>query len=174
MHPLFDELEAAEKPIVVAHHGPCLGGALEMSLSCDFRLAAASASYALPETALGSLPGSGGTSRLTRLVGPHWARWFIMANLPMSAERALAAGLIHDIYPDEEFEQRVRAFCLHLARQTPEAVAAAKIAIEMVADLGRSEARNAERLAVSALAVGEESRSLTAKLRNRLSNKKTP
>jgi enoyl-CoA hydratase/carnithine racemase len=172
MHPLFDEFEAAEKPIVVAHHGPCMGGALEMSLSCDFRLAATSASYALPETSLGSLPGSGGTSRLTRIVGPHWARWFIMANLPMSAERALAAGLIHDVYTDDEFESRVRAFCLHLAKQPSETVAAAKIAIEMVADLGRSEARNAERLAVSALVMGEESRTLTADIRNRLSQKR--
>nr|WP_295469322.1 enoyl-CoA hydratase/isomerase family protein [Mesorhizobium sp.] len=168
MHPLFDEFEASEKPIVVAHHGPCLGGALEMSLSCDFRLAAASATYALPETALGSLPGSGGTSRLTRIIGPHWARWFIMANLPMSADRALTAGLVHDVYPDAEFEAQVRAFCLHLAKQPPETVAAAKLTIEMVADLGRSEARNAERFAVSALVMGEESRALIAEVKERM------
>lgn len=169
MHPLLDEFEASEKPIVVAHHGPCLGGALEMSLSCDFRLAAASATYALPETALGSLPGSGGTSRLTRLVGPHWARWFIMANLPMSADRALTAGLVHDVYPDAEFEACVREFCLHLARQPPEVVAAAKLTIELAADLGRSEARHAERLAVSGLVMGDEARGLIAEIKSRMS-----
>jgi enoyl-CoA hydratase/carnithine racemase len=168
MQPLFDEIEASEKPVVVAHHGPCLGGALEMSLSCDFRLAAASAHYALPETALGSLPGSGGTSRLTRILGPHWARWFIMANMPMPAERALMAGLVHDVYPDAEFEARVRDFCRHLAKQPPETVAASKLAIEMVADLGRSEARHAERFAVSALAMGEEARTLIAEVKSRM------
>ena len=168
LHPLNDELEAIEKPVVVAHHGPCLGGALEMSLSCDFRLAAKSARYALPETSIGSLPGSGGTSRLTRIVGPHWARWFIMANLAMDADRALMAGLVHDVYADEEFEQRVWDFCVNLAKQPPETVAASKLAIELVADLERGQARNVERLAVSSLVFGAEHRDLLAALRAKL------
>ena len=49
MHRIYDEMEHIEKPIVVAHQGTCVGGGLEMSLSCDFRLAAKSASYAFPE-----------------------------------------------------------------------------------------------------------------------------
>jgi enoyl-CoA hydratase/carnithine racemase len=160
LHPMFDEFEAIEKPIVVAHHAACLGGALEMSLSCDFRLAAKSARYGLPETTIGALPGSGGTSRLTRLVGPHWARWFIMANLEMDAERALAIGLVHDVYADDEFETRVWEFCRHLVRQPPETVAAAKLAIELTADLDRAQARNVERLANTALVFGDEHRRL--------------
>lgn len=168
LHPLGDEFEAIEKPIVVAHQGPCLGGALELSLCCDFRLAAKSARYALPETTIGALPGSGGTSRLTRLVGPHWARWFIMANLPMEAERALQIGMLHDVYADEEFEQRTWDFCLHLAKQPAETLAAAKLAIELVADLDRAQARNVERLAVSSLVFGEEHRSLLAAMRAKL------
>jgi enoyl-CoA hydratase len=168
LHPLFDEFEAIEKPVVVAHHGPCLGGALEMSLSCDFRLAAKSARYALPETAIGAIPGSGGTSRLTRLIGPHWARWFIMANLPMDADRALMVGLVHDVYPDDEFENRVWDFCTNLAKQPPETVAVAKLAIELVADLERDQARNVERLAASALIFGEEHRELLAAMRAKL------
>ena len=168
LHPLNDELEAIEKPIVVAHHAPCLGGALEMSLSCDFRLAAKSARYGLPETAIGALPGSGGTSRLTRIIGPHWARWFIMANLQMDADRALMVGLVHDVYPDETFEQNVWDFCTRLAKQPPETVAAAKLAIELVADLERGQARNVERLAVSSLVFGEEHRELLAAMRAKL------
>jgi enoyl-CoA hydratase/carnithine racemase len=174
LHPVLDEFEAAEKPIVVAHQRPSLGGALEMSLSCDFRLAAASARYALPETALGSLPGSGGVSRLTRVVGPHWAKWFIMANLPMSAERALAAGLVHDLYPDEQFDARVWSFCENLASQPPETVAAAKLAIELAADLERGQARNVERLAVSGLVMGDEFKTLLAEVRARLTQKNGP
>lgn len=172
LHPLHDEFEAIEKPIVIAHHGPCLGGALEMSLSCDFRLAAKSARYALPETAIGALPGSGGTSRLTRLVGPQWARWFIMANLPMEAERALAIGLVHDVYPDDEFQTRVWDFCLNLAAQPPETVGAAKLAIELCADLDRAQARNIERLSNSALVMGDEHHQLVAAMRERLSRGK--
>lgn len=171
MHPLFDEIEAVEKPIVVAHHAPCLGGAFEMSLSCDFRLAAQSASYALPETALGGIPGSGGTSRLVRLVGPHWARWFIMANLPMPAERALTIGLVHDVYPDETFDEQVWAFCQNLAKQPPETVAASKLAIELAKDLDRQQARHVERLTVSGLVMGDEFKSLMGAMRARLRKK---
>lgn len=154
--PMFTEMEAIEKPIVVAHQGPCLGGGLEMSLSCDFRLAARSARYGLPETVLGVLPGSGGTSRLTRLIGPHWARWFIMASQQVDADRALLMGLVHEVWPDEEFEQRVWDFCVHLASLPPETVALSKVAIELAADLQSAQARNVERLANSILFTGKE------------------
>ena len=56
MHRIYDEMEPIEKPFVAAHQGPCVGGSLEMSLSCDFRLAAKSASYAFPEGKFGVLP----------------------------------------------------------------------------------------------------------------------
>src|SRR5262245_41119459 len=55
MQQLWDEMEHIEKPIVVAHHAMCVGGGLEMSLSCDFRLAAKSAGYAFPEGLFGVL-----------------------------------------------------------------------------------------------------------------------
>lgn len=168
LHPLLDRFEVIEKPIVVAHHGPCLGGALEMSLSCDFRLAAQSARYGLPETAFGNIPGSGGTSRMARLVGPQWARWFIMANLQMDAAKAERIGLIHDVYADDEFEARVRDFCLNLAKQPAEAIGAAKLAIELCADLDRAQARNVERIVASGLFFGDEFRNLFAALREKL------
>ncbi len=172
LHPLLDRFEVIEKPIVVAHQGPCLGGALEISLSCDFRLAAAGASYGLPETALGNIPGSGGVSRLTRLVGPQWARWFIMANLKMNAEKAAAIGLVHEIYPDEGFIEKVWAFCRNLAAQPPETIGAAKLAIELAADLDRAQARNVERLTASGLYFGSEFEGLMAAMKARLVAKK--
>jgi enoyl-CoA hydratase/carnithine racemase len=171
LHPLLDRFEAIEKPIVVAHHAPCLGGAMEISLSCDFRLAAASARYGLPETAFGNIPGSGGISRLTRLVGPQWTRWFVMANLQMDAAKAAMIGLVHDVYPDAEFDEKVQQFCLHLARQPPEVVGAAKLAIELTADLDRAQARNVERLTASSLYGGDEFQQLAAALKAKLSGK---
>jgi len=167
-HPLFDRFEVLEKPIVAAHHAACLGGALELSLACDFRLAAQSARYGLPETAFGNIAGSGGVSRMTRLVGAQWTRWFVMANMQMDAAKAERIGLVHDVYPDDEFEERVRAFCLHLAAQPPETVGAAKIAIELTRDLDRAQGRNVERLTASSLYFGEEYRSLLASLQARL------
>ena len=172
LHPLLDRFEVIEKPIVVAHHGPCLGGAMELSLSCDFRLASTAARYGLPETALGNIPGSGGVSRLTRLVGPQWARWFIMANLQMDAAKAAAIGLVHEVYPEASFESDVWAFCLNLARQPPEAIGAAKLAIELAQDLDRAQARNVERLTASGLYFGQEFRTLMAEVKARLATRK--
>ena len=156
MHRIYDEMEAIEKPIVVAHHATCVGGGLELSMSCDFRLAAKSARYAFPEGKFGVLPASNGVSRLTRLVGTHWARYLIMANLPVDADRALLMGLVHEVFPDETFAGDVLRFCRHLAQQNGEQMGAAKLAIEMARDLGLAQARNVERMANSALMLNPE------------------
>jgi enoyl-CoA hydratase/carnithine racemase len=151
MQRIYDEMEHIEKPIVVAHHATCVGGGLEMSLSCDFRLAAKSASYRFPEGQMGVLPASNGVSRLTRICGPHWARYLIMANRPVDADRALIMGLVHEVFPDETFEQDVTDFCRHLAKQNLEQMGTAKIAIELANDVSRDQARHVERMANSSL-----------------------
>jgi enoyl-CoA hydratase/carnithine racemase len=151
MQRIYDEMEHIEKPIVAAHHAPCVGGGLEMSLSCDFRLAAKSAYYSFPESHMGVLPASNGVSRLTRICGTHWARYMIMANIKVPAERALIMGLVHEVFPDESFQDDVMRFCRHLCAQNPEHMGTAKIAIELARDVGLDQARHVERLANSAL-----------------------
>lgn len=156
MQRIYDEMEHIEKPIVVAHHAACVGGGLELSLSCDFRLAAKSASYAFPEGKMGVLPASNGVSRLSRIIGPHWTRYLVMANLPASADRAFTMGLVHDVFPDETFEEEVMKFCRHLAEQHGEQMGMAKIAIELAYELGRDQARQIERMANSTLMLNPE------------------
>ena len=151
MQRIYDEMEHIEKPLVVAHQGACVGGGLELSLSCDFRLAAKSASYAFPEGKFGVLPASNGVSRLTRIVGAHWARYLIMANLPADADRAYVMGLVHEVYPDQDFAESALQFCRHLSQQNGEQMGAAKITIELASDLGRDQGRHVERMANSAL-----------------------
>lgn len=155
MRQIWDEMEAIEKPFVVAHQARCVGGSLEMSLSCDFRLAAASASYAFPEAKFGILPATNGVSRLVRLVGPHWARLLITANMPVDAKEAWNMGLVHKVFADESFEADVMAFCHHLAQQNAEMVGASKIAIELAADLPAHQGASVERLVNSSLMLGE-------------------
>jgi enoyl-CoA hydratase len=159
-HSFFDELEAIEKPIVAAHQGPCLGGGLELSLSCDFRLAAPAARYGLPELEIGALPGSGGISRLTRVAGPHWTRWLAMAGEQVTADQALSMGIVHAIYDDAVFESRTRAFCSKLATRSYELLGLAKLAIELATDLDRAQARNVERISNSILFTGAEHKAL--------------
>lgn len=151
MHRIYDEMEHIEKPIVCAVHAPCVGGGLELALSCDFRLAATSARFSFPEGLFGVLPASNGVSRLTRLCGPHWARWLIMGNREVDAERALVMGLVHDMMPDAGFHDAALEFCRHLAKNDPEQMGAAKIAIDLAAELGRDSGRHVERMANSAL-----------------------
>lgn len=151
MRQIWDEIEHVEKPFVVAHQGMCVGGSLEMSLSCDFRLAASSAAYSFPEAKFGLLPATNGVSRLTRIVGPHWARYLIMANKSADAQRALMMGLVHEVFPDETFEEDVLEFCRHLAQQNGETIGTAKLAIELAWDLGVDQAAAVERMANSAL-----------------------
>lgn len=160
MHRIYDEMEHIEKPIVVAHQAMCVGGGLEISLSCDFRLAAKSAGYAFPEGKMGTIPASNGISRLTRIVGTHWARYLVMANLPASAEKALIMGLVHEVYPDESFEVDVMNFCRHLSKQHSEQMGTAKIAIEIARDLGPDMARHVERMADASLMLSPEFRAV--------------
>jgi enoyl-CoA hydratase len=174
MQRMWDELEAIEKPIVVAHHAACVGGGLEMSLSCDFRLAAESASYAFPEASFGSLPASGGVSRLTRIVGAAWAKYLVMANKPVDARRALQMGLVQEVFSDETFEDEAMAFCRHLAAQLPEVMGMAKLAIDLAQDVQAAQGRNVERLANSALLTGREFAEALAALRNRLTSGAAP
>jgi enoyl-CoA hydratase len=151
MHRIYDEMEHIEKPIVAAIHAPCVGGGLELILSCDFRLAAKSAFFSFPEGLFGVLPASNGVSRLTRLCGPHWARWLIMANRQADADKAEIMGLVHDVLPDDGFDAAALDFCRHLAKNNAEQMGAAKIAIDMAAEVGRDTGRHIERMANSAL-----------------------
>jgi enoyl-CoA hydratase/carnithine racemase len=153
MRRVWDEMEGIEKPFVVAHHARCVGGSLEMSLSCDFRLAAQSASYAFPEAKFGVVPATNGVSRLVRIIGPHWARMMIMANTPLNAQEAWNAGLVHKIFPDESFEADVMEFCRHLTKQDGELMGAAKVAIELAADLPAHQAASVERLVNSSIMI---------------------
>jgi enoyl-CoA hydratase len=151
MHRIYDEMEHIEKPIAAAIHATCVGGGLELVMSCDFRLAAKSAAFSFPEGLFGVLPASNGVSRLTRICGPHWARWLIMGNQKADAEKAMIMGLVHDVLPDEGFGDAALNFCRHLTKNNAEQMGAATIAIDMAAEVGRDTARNVERMANSAL-----------------------
>ncbi len=151
MHRIYDEMEHIEKPIVVAHQGTCVGGGLEMSLSCDFRIAAESAKYSFPESKFGSLPASNGVSRLTRIVGTHWTRYLVMGNFIADARKAEIMGLVHEVFPDEGFQERVLEFCRHLCKNDAEQMGVAKLAIELCNDVSRDQARHVERMANSTL-----------------------
>lgn len=90
-------IEASPMVHVAAIEGNCLGGGLELSLACDYRIATTNAKLGLPEIRLGLLPGAGGTQRLPRLIGARAALEFMLKGSSVSAERALELGIIDEI-----------------------------------------------------------------------------
>jgi enoyl-CoA hydratase len=154
---LHDEMEQIEKPIVVAIQGPCLGLGVELAGSADFRIAGESAMFALPEVNIGVIPGSGGTSRFTRLCGIGWSKWINMAGEQMSARTAQMAGFVQAVHPDDQLEAEVWAFCERLAERPQESMGVAKLAIELCHDLDREGARHVERIVNTPLMMRDNS-----------------
>lgn len=145
-HLLYDEMEAVEKPVILAAQGPCLGAGLEMACSVDFRFASEAATFQLPEVKLGVIAGSGGTSRLTRLVGPHWGKWLAMAGRSVDAHKAEQIGLVHEVFPADGFLDRVMERVREIVALPAEALGAAKLAVDLAASVDRGTARDIERL----------------------------
>ncbi|MGB7756050.1 MAG: 3-hydroxyacyl-CoA dehydrogenase NAD-binding domain-containing protein [Salinisphaera sp.] len=94
---VIDAIETSSKPVIAAVHGTALGGGMEITLGCDYRLALDSAKMGLPEVNLGLLPGAGGTQRLPRLIGARAALEAIVEGKPMKAARLAEMGIIDEV-----------------------------------------------------------------------------
>lgn len=156
IHNVFDEIEQMEVPVIAAINGVAAGGGLELALSCDFRFAAESARMGLPENNVGLIPGSGGISRLVKLVGPAKAKRLVMTGEIVSAETALAYGLVDEVIPDDGLMDRVREFAALLASKAPLAIGTAKLVINQCVNADTEMGRNFERLGQSVLKLSED------------------
>src|SRR3989441_4260336 len=94
---VLDLIEGSPKPVVSAIHGTALGGGLEVTLACHYRVGAKDARFGLPEVKLGILPGAGGTQRLPRVVGVEKSLQMMVSGDPIRADEALRVGLIDEI-----------------------------------------------------------------------------
>ena len=98
---LFARLEQLAVPVVAAMHGTVLGGGLEISLACHYRVALAGTRVGLPEVSLGIIPGATGTQRLPRLIGVDKALELILSTKPIDAAAALKLGIIDAVLEGE-------------------------------------------------------------------------
>lgn len=98
---LLLRIEGSQKLVIMAIHGMALGGGLELAMAGHYRVASRDAQLGLPEVTLGLLPGAGGTQRLPRLIGAGNALDMMLAGKPITADQALAWGLIDDIAEDD-------------------------------------------------------------------------
>ncbi|MFN8053102.1 MAG: enoyl-CoA hydratase-related protein [Acidimicrobiales bacterium] len=126
----LNALAAVPAPTIASVSGFALGGGLELALACDFRIASAKARFGLPEITLGIIPGGGGTQRLARLVGPGVAKDLVFTGRQLTADQALAVGLVHEVVEPDLLDERTLAFAGQLADGPPAALRLAKAAID--------------------------------------------
>lgn len=145
------DLVAFPKPVIVAINGPAIGVGVTMTLPCDVRLAAESATLALPFVKLGLLPGLGSTHLLPRLVGMGRALELVLSGRTIPAAEAAAIGLVNRTVPDAELLPAAHELARTMARHRPEALAAAKAALQFGAGATMAEAMRHEQEASAAL-----------------------
>jgi len=128
-------LETCGKPVVAAVNGFALGGGCELAMACHLRIASENAKFGQPEVKLGILPGFGGTQRLARLVGRGLAVELILHGGHISAERALAIGLVNEVVEPDALLTRARQWLAECGKNGPRALAASLRAIREGLDL---------------------------------------
>jgi 3-hydroxyacyl-CoA dehydrogenase len=101
LHDLIDKVENGPKLVIAAINGIAMGGALELALGCDYRIARQSAKMGLPEIKLGLFPGAGGTQRLPRIAGLQTATEMILSGNPIAADSAIACGLVDRVVEND-------------------------------------------------------------------------
>ena len=121
--------DRVRKPMIAAIHGYCLGGGLEIALACDIRIAAEGAKFGLPEVSRGTLPGSGGTQRLARMVGLGRALDIALTADHVSAEDAFNMGLVSRLVPRTELMAFAEALAKRIASHAPLSVLLVKEAV---------------------------------------------
>jgi 3-hydroxyacyl-CoA dehydrogenase len=94
---IFGRLEALSVPVVAAMHGTVLGGGLEITLACHYRVAAPGTRFGLPEVTLGIIPGGGGTQRMPRLIGIEKTLELVLGARPIDATQALTLGFLDQV-----------------------------------------------------------------------------
>jgi enoyl-CoA hydratase len=141
----WDQVKKTRKPIIAAVSGYALGGGCELALMCDMIIASETAKFGQPEIKLGTIPGAGGTQRLTKALGKAKAMELILTGRFISAEEALRFGLINKIVPVELLLHEAKTLALDIAEHSPIAVALAKDAINRSFETNLEEGLRSER-----------------------------
>ncbi len=122
-HELFERMACALTelpiPVIAAVNGHAYAGGFETAMSCDFMFASRLARFALTEVTLGIMPGIGGTQNLPRAIGDRRAREILLTGTPISADKALAWGLVNEICEPGEVVQHAVEVARRIAGNAP-------------------------------------------------------
>ena len=148
----FTAIDEAHFPVICAVQGGCIGGALDLATACDIRLCTADAFFTVQEIHIGMMADLGVLQRLVKIVPQGVAREMAYLGERLSAERALAVGLVNAVLPDAE---ALLAHAMQLARsiaaKSPLAIAGSKLALNHARDHGTASALQQMTLLQSAI-----------------------
>lgn len=146
-----NRFESLAQPVIAAINGVAFGGGLELALACDIRMASSTAKMGLTETALGIIPGAGGTQRLPRLIGMGKAKELIYTARRLSAEEAYQYGIIEHIVEPQDLLEQAKELAREIAKNAPLSLIQAKTAINQGMQTDISTGLQIESLAYSRL-----------------------
>ena len=126
----WEILESRRKPMIAAVSGMALGGGCELAMACDFILASDTARFGQPEVKLATMPGAGGTQRLTRAIGKAKAMEMCLTGRMMDAAEAERSGLVSRILPVEELFSEALATAEAIAAQSRPVTALIRDAVD--------------------------------------------
>ena len=128
----LDRITRASMPVIAGVNGDALGGGAELALACDFRIAAAHARIGFTQVSLGLMPAWGASERLAALVGRGRALHMLLTARVMSAPEALVAGLIEEVVPSGDFDERLAELAAGIAAAPAAAVTGIKRSVDAV------------------------------------------
>jgi len=117
------------KPVIAAVNGYALGGGCELAMACDIIIASENAKFGQPEIKMGIIPGSGGSQMLPRLIGEKKAKELIFTGRSITADEALALGLINRVVPQANLRAAVEELSKDIAKNSPLTLGFAKLAV---------------------------------------------
>ena len=138
-------IENLRKPVIAMIDGFCLGGGLEIAMSCDLRIASDRTKLGQPEINIGIIPGAGGTQRLTRLVGEGRAMEMILTGRMVKAEEGLQYGILNFIFTPDELEEKTMEIAKKITEKSPYAIERAKQSVKSVSNMKLKEGLKFER-----------------------------
>jgi len=170
LHDAIAAVHRAPFPVIAAVNGPCLGAGFELALACDLRVAAASASFGLPEVRVG-VPSVIQAALLPPMVGPGRAAEMLLTGAPITAAQALDWGLVNRVVPDDRLRAAVDELAAAILAGGPEAIRLQK---ELIVRWRDADLATAVRYGISAFATayatGEPREGMNAYLEKRRPN----
>ena len=164
----WESVRTTRKPVIAAVAGYALGGGCEMAMMCDFIIAADNARFGQPEITLGTIPGIGGTQRLTRAIGKSKAMDLCLTGRMMDAAEAERSGLVSRVVPADKLMEEALSAAEKIASMSHPAAAMAKEAINRAFETPLSEGMNVERnLFHSTFALEDRSEGMAAFIEKR-------